>query len=110
MKVHAIQTVSVATRPHHRQGKGIGFARLVNTLSDRRLKKAGNRLAARKNIAFHRKGAGCHNPAARCACDAMVVGFRSNQGVRYKCHMNQRGICYMIVLDRLLRFSRGASS
>jgi N-acyl homoserine lactone hydrolase len=36
MKVHAIQTGTVAIRPHQRQGRGIGFARLLNTLSDRR--------------------------------------------------------------------------
>ena len=36
MKIHAIQTGSVAIRPNQRQGKGIGFARLVNTLLDRR--------------------------------------------------------------------------
>ena len=36
MKIHAIQTGTVAIRPNQRQGKGIGFARLVNTLSDRR--------------------------------------------------------------------------
>lgn len=36
MKIHAIQTGSVAIRPNQRQGKGIGLARLVNTLSDRR--------------------------------------------------------------------------
>lgn len=36
MKIHAIQTGTVAIRPNQRQGKGIGFTRLVNTLSDRR--------------------------------------------------------------------------
>ena len=36
MKIHAIQTGSVAVRPNQQQGKGIGFARLVNTLLDRR--------------------------------------------------------------------------
>jgi N-acyl homoserine lactone hydrolase len=36
MKIHAIQTGTVAIRPNQLQGKGIGFARLVNTLSDRR--------------------------------------------------------------------------
>jgi N-acyl homoserine lactone hydrolase len=36
MKIHAIQTGTVAIRPNQRQGKGIGVARLVNTLSDRR--------------------------------------------------------------------------
>lgn len=36
MKIHAIQTGTVAIRPNQRQGKGEGFVRLVNTLSDRR--------------------------------------------------------------------------
>lgn len=36
MKLHAIQTGTVAIRPNQRQGKGSGFARLVHTLSDRR--------------------------------------------------------------------------
>jgi glyoxylase-like metal-dependent hydrolase (beta-lactamase superfamily II) len=36
MKIHAIQTGSVAIRPNHRQGNGMGLARLANTLSDRR--------------------------------------------------------------------------
>jgi N-acyl homoserine lactone hydrolase len=36
MKIHAIQTGTVAIRPNQRQGKGIGAARLVNTLFDRR--------------------------------------------------------------------------
>lgn len=36
MKIHAIRTGTVAIRPNQRQGKGIGFTRLVNTLSDRR--------------------------------------------------------------------------
>ncbi|HEX5941088.1 MAG TPA: N-acyl homoserine lactonase family protein [Anaerolineales bacterium] len=36
MKIHAVQTGTVAIRPNQRQGKGIGLARLVNTLFDRR--------------------------------------------------------------------------
>ena len=36
MKIHAVQTGTVTIRPNQRQGKGIGLARLVNTLFDRR--------------------------------------------------------------------------
>lgn len=36
MKIHAIQTGTVAIRPNQRQGKGAGFLRLVNTFADRR--------------------------------------------------------------------------
>ena len=36
MKIHAVQTGTVAIRPNQREGKGPGFARLINTLSDRR--------------------------------------------------------------------------
>jgi glyoxylase-like metal-dependent hydrolase (beta-lactamase superfamily II) len=36
MKIHAIQTGTVAIRPNQLQGKGMGFARLINTLTDRR--------------------------------------------------------------------------
>lgn len=34
MKIHAIQTGSVAIRPNQRQGKGTGLVRLINTFSD----------------------------------------------------------------------------
>lgn len=36
MKIHAIQTGTVAIRPNQRQGKGNGYDRLLNTLTDRR--------------------------------------------------------------------------
>ena len=36
MKIHVIQTGTVAIRPNQRQGKGAGFVRFINTLSDRR--------------------------------------------------------------------------
>jgi glyoxylase-like metal-dependent hydrolase (beta-lactamase superfamily II) len=36
MNIHAIQTGTVVIRPNQRQGKGTGFMRLINTLSDRR--------------------------------------------------------------------------
>lgn len=36
MKIHAIQTGTVAIRPNQRQGKGRGYVRLFNTLTDRR--------------------------------------------------------------------------
>ena len=36
MKIHAIQTGTVAIRPNQREGKGTGVARLIHTLSDRR--------------------------------------------------------------------------
>lgn len=36
IKIHAIQTGSVAIRPNQRQGKGTGVLRLINTLTDRR--------------------------------------------------------------------------
>ena len=35
MNIHAIQTGTVVIRPNQRQGKGVGFTRLINTFSDR---------------------------------------------------------------------------
>lgn len=36
VKIHAIQTGTVAIRPNQREGKGMGYDRLFNTLTDRR--------------------------------------------------------------------------
>ena len=36
MRIHAIQTGTVAIPPNQRQGKGPGFMRLINTFVDRR--------------------------------------------------------------------------
>ncbi len=36
MKIHALQTGTVAIKPNQRQGKGTAYVRLLNTLTDRR--------------------------------------------------------------------------